>query len=249
MLDRGTAQPFGRRRSPSIFDSIGGAGVDRGRPVRRPRQRHGRCARIFRRRRPCWPSVSRGRPFPPASSPTVQQLALGDDRPPGGRSARGNWRTVLRQLPAGSPYHIMPGGKRKTVEKLTVKDLKQYHARYFVPNNMVVTVFGDLDAGGSARTWCGSYFGGLKPASDFRPLSFDRPTPSAETIVRHKAIGKRHGDGLLRLSDGQHFRQERLSAAMTLVESGHVGLRHCPGGWLSTSCAARGWSMRSMPRK
>ena len=92
-------------------------------------------------------------------------------------------------LPAGSPYHVVQGGKAESVQKLTAEDLRAYHAKYFVPNNMVVTVFGDIDPD-EALALVKKLFGGLKPAPDFQPISFDRPNAIAKTIVRHKTIGK-----------------------------------------------------------
>ena len=115
---------------------------------------------------------------------------------------------VCDSLPADSPYHVMPGGTAETVRRLTVKDVRRYYADYFVPNNMVVTVFGDMLPAEAKNWW--KHFGGLKKAADFRPLSFDRPNAIARTVVRHKSIGKDTRDGLLRLSDGGHLRQEGI---------------------------------------
>ena len=112
-------------------------------------------------------------------------------------------------LPADSPYHVIQGGTAESVQKLTAEDLRQYHAKYFVPNNMVVTVFGDIDPD-EALALVKKQFGGLKPAADFQPLSFDRSNAIAKTIVRHKTIGKDDGHGDVRLSDGEHFRQKGL---------------------------------------
>ncbi|MGD0901140.1 MAG: pitrilysin family protein, partial [Thermoguttaceae bacterium] len=45
-------------------------------------------------------------------------------------------------LPPTSPYHVNPEGRAASVEALTRSDLQEYHARYFVPGNMLVTIFG-----------------------------------------------------------------------------------------------------------
>ena len=37
------------------------------------------------------------------------------------------------------------GGKAESVQKLSLADLKAYHAQCFVPQNMVVAVFGDIE--------------------------------------------------------------------------------------------------------
>ncbi len=48
-------------------------------------------------------------------------------------------------LPATSPYSRTVQGTAETVSRLTVNDAKQYHRRFFVPNNMVLAIFGDID--------------------------------------------------------------------------------------------------------
>jgi zinc protease len=140
-------------------------------------------------------------------------------------------------LPAGSPYHLVQGGKRKTVEKLATGDLQQYHARYFVPNNMIVTVFGDIDPEKSLAL-VKKLFGGLKPAADFRPLSFQRSNALGETIVRHKAIAKQTAMVLLGYPTASIFQKEE-HAAMTLLGAVMAGY-HYPGGWLHTELRGEG---------
>ena len=59
---------------------------------------------------------------------------------------------------------------------------------------MIVTVFGDIDPE-KALALVKKLFGGLKPAADFRPLSFQRRNAIGKTIVRHKTIGQADGHG------------------------------------------------------
>jgi zinc protease len=49
------------------------------------------------------------------------------------------------KLPADSPYSRTVPGKVETVQTLTVDDCRALHKQYFVPNNMVLAVFGDID--------------------------------------------------------------------------------------------------------
>lgn len=52
------------------------------------------------------------------------------------------WTTLL---PESTPYHRTVEGRVDTVAKLTTADMNEFHGRYFVPQNMVLAVFGDVD--------------------------------------------------------------------------------------------------------
>ena len=49
-------------------------------------------------------------------------------------------------LPNSTPYHLTQGGKQQTLERLTPDDLRAFHSRFFVPENIVVSVFGDIES-------------------------------------------------------------------------------------------------------
>ena len=120
----------------------------------------------------------------------------GRDRPPGRQSAPGNQRVLLRQ-PAGRlavPRH--PGRQgRVGARSSRPRTCRQYHAKYFVPNNMIVTVFGDIDPD-EALALVKKQFGGLKADPDFQPISFDRPQrhrqddrpPQARSASRRRMV-------------------------------------------------------------
>jgi zinc protease len=48
-------------------------------------------------------------------------------------------------LPEDSPYRLTVQGTAESVSQLTVADCREFHDQYFVPNNMVLAVFGDVD--------------------------------------------------------------------------------------------------------
>jgi zinc protease len=48
-------------------------------------------------------------------------------------------------LPANSPYHRRVEGTLETVGSLQVSDCADFHRRMFVPENMVLAIFGDID--------------------------------------------------------------------------------------------------------
>jgi len=83
-------------------------------------------------------------------------------------------------LPPGTAWRRISGGRKETVEKLTVADCRKYHAEFFVPQNMVVTIAGDFDAA-QTLDLVKSQFGSLKAAPDFK-------FPQANGLVLEKNI-------------------------------------------------------------
>lgn len=149
-------------------------------------------------------------------------------------------------LPANSPYHLLPGGKRASVEALTVEDLKAYHAKYFVPNNMLVTVFGDIEPD-EALKLVEKSFGGLKPNPNFKPVDFNRPNTIPVTMVRHKQTGKQTGMVLIGY-EGTSIRDAKETAALTLLDAIMSGYSY-PGGWLHEALRGEGlvYFVHAMP--
>ena len=140
-------------------------------------------------------------------------------------------------LPPGSPYHINQGGKVETIEPLEVDDLRAYHARYFIPQNMLVAVFGDIDPD-AALEMIGQHFGQLKPAADFQPVDTDRDNTIPETIIRHKQTGKPTGMVMLGYQ-GPSIRDKEDYAAMILLDAVTSGYSY-PGGWLHKELRGEG---------
>ena len=52
---------------------------------------------------------------------------------------------------------MLQGGKKETVEPLTVEDLHKLHSELFVPENILVTVFGDIDPDEDLKTLAENY--------------------------------------------------------------------------------------------
>jgi zinc protease len=140
-------------------------------------------------------------------------------------------------LPATSPFHLVQGGKEETVERLTAADLKQYHTDYFVPQNMIVTVFGDVDTD-EALAIVKKHFGALKRADGFEPPTFDRPNAIAETTTKHKQTGKPTGMVLLGYPAVSIFDKEDY-AALTVLDAMISGYNY-PGGWLHNELRGEG---------
>jgi zinc protease len=235
MLDMGTADHTAQQIA-EYFDSIGGQiNMSAGRftvfgSVTTLRDDFPGAAALFAE---CFTRPT----FPQDEYAKVQQLTLGAIA----RRANDPHQEITEffadALPASSPYHIVPGGKADSVRKLTAKNLQDFHAKYFVPNNMTVTVFGDIDTE-EAITLVKKHFGGLKPASTFQPISFDRSNAIAKTTVRHKTIGKETAMVLFGYPTASILKKQEY-AAMTLLDAIMSGYSY-PGGWLHTELRGEG---------
>jgi zinc protease len=175
--------------------------------------------------------------FPQEEYAKVQRLALGAIA----RRANEPHQEIVEffcdNLPAGSPYHVVQGGKADSVQRLTAKDLQQYHAKYFVPNDMLVTVFGDIDPE-EALALVKKLFGDLKASPEPPPISFERSNAIAKTVVAHKTIGKPTAMLLCGYPTAGILQKEDF-AAVTLLGAVMAGY-HYPGGWLHNELRGEG---------
>ena len=81
--------------------------------------------------------------------------------------------------PPGHPYHISVIGRHEDLEAATVRDVKDFFARWYVPNNASLCVVGDFDPA-AARAWIAQYFGDLPPGPEpprvkVDPVALDGP--------------------------------------------------------------------------
>ncbi len=175
--------------------------------------------------------------FPQNQFAKVQHLALGAIARRSSNPQLELLELFYDNLPDGSPYHILQGGKKETVERLTADDLRGYHTKYFVPNNMIVTVFGDVDTD-KAVELIRKNFGGLKPNPNLEPVSFDRPNAIAKSIVSHKQVQKPTAMVMLGYSDASILDKADY-AALTVLDAIMSGYDY-PGGWLHTELRGEG---------
>jgi zinc protease len=235
MLDMGTADHTARQIA-DYFDSIGGQlSMSAGRftvfgSATTLREDFPGAAALFAE---CFTRST----FPQEEFAKVQQLALGAIARRADNPHQQINEFFCDNLPAGSPYHILRGGKADTVRKLTADDLRQYHAKYFVPNNMVVTVFGDIDPD-EALALVTKLFGGMKPAADPPAISFDRGNAIAKTVVRHQQINKPTAMVMFGYPTASILQREDY-AAVTVLGAVMAGYRY-PGGWLHNELRGEG---------
>jgi len=133
------------------------------------------------------------------------------------------------RLPVTTPYHLVQGGKLDTVSKLTVADLKAYHAKYIVPQNMVIAVFGDIQLK-DALEEVQKEFGGLPKSPNFQPIDLKRNNALAKSLTAHKKTQKNTGMVLLGFA-GPGIYDKADHAALTVLDAIVSGYSY-PGGWL-----------------
>ena len=167
----------------------------------------------------------------------VQQLTLGAIAARAGEPQAEISDLFFNSLPADSPYHVIQEGTKESVEKIKAEDLRAFHAKYFTPNNMIVTVFGDIDPE-EALSLVKKYFGNLKPADNFKPISFKRLNEINETVVRHKTTGKPTGMVMFGYPTASIFEKKEY-AAMVLLNTIMAGYSY-PGGWLHNELRGEG---------
>jgi zinc protease len=127
---------------------------------------------------------------------------------------------ILREaLYLRHPYRLNVLGKPETLAKLTRADLVDFHRRFVVPNNMVITVFGNVKAD-EVRRKVEAKFGGMKSEK----LEF--PRAGAETLnadarkVEH--VPKEQAVLLIGYSGADLFSKDRF--ALELLQEAYSGL-------------------------
>jgi zinc protease len=79
------------------------------------------------------------------------------------------------------PYGLPGSGTEVSLDGITRDDLQAFHRRYFVPNNMILGIVGDVTSE-EAFAAAERVFGGW-PRADVPPLTVTAPPPSTRRIV------------------------------------------------------------------
>ena len=235
MLDKGTAGQSAQQIA-EYFDSIGGRlSITAGRntiyaSATTMPEDFTQAAALFAE---CFTRPS----FPESEFEKVKTLALGAIARRADNPHQEALELFYDDLPAESPYHLVQGGKLQTVQPLTAEDLRAYHCRYFVPDNMIVSVFGDIQSGAALKV-VEDNFSHLEPATGFQSPSFDRPNTITESVVRHKQTGKQTGMIVMGYA-GVSIRDKKDYAALVLLDAITSGYSY-PGGWLHNELRGEG---------
>jgi zinc protease len=88
------------------------------------------------------------------------------------------WSTLV---PVSSPYGRTISGTEETVASLTVEQCKQFHKKYFAPDNMVLAIFGDIDVD-KTMAKLESSFGKQAKSGGLVLPEFPRRTAAAEAM-------------------------------------------------------------------
>jgi zinc protease len=111
-----------------------------------------------------------------------------------------------KQLPPASPYSRTSLGLAATVSKLTPADCKKLHKGSFVPNNMVLSVFGDIDPPAMLKQ-LEATFGKVPKADGFKWPEF----PPAQSPLSADTV--------------KHLQHQKQNTAMVLIAYPTVGVR------------------------
>ena len=83
---------------------------------------------------------------------------------------------------AGTAYGHPEDGTIKSAERITAKDLRDFHSLHYQPANCILAVVGDLTAK-DAMELAARYFSGWKNGSEPAPRPSGAPTPAADRRV------------------------------------------------------------------
>jgi zinc protease len=94
--------------------------------------------------------------------------------------------TVFDRLVYGfHPYGLPGSGTPDTLASVTREDLQAFHRRYFVPNNMILAIVGDVTADEAFAT-AEKVFGAWPQADVSAPQAIDPPQPTRRVVIIDK---------------------------------------------------------------
>jgi zinc protease len=115
-------------------------------------------------------------------------------------------RVIDRLIYGFHPYGMPGNGTAESLAALTRQDFVDFHRQYFVPNNALIAVVGDISAD-SAMAGLEKYFGSWKPGEVPAQTVTEPPAPARRVIVidkkdavqteirvGHIAIPRKHND-------------------------------------------------------
>lgn len=91
-----------------------------------------------------------------------------------------NFYVISKNLyPQGHPYNWEVIGSLEDLQNATLQDVKDFYNRWYVPNNVTLTIAGDFDKA-QAKEWVNKYFGEIKRGQEI-PKMEKQPVALAET--------------------------------------------------------------------
>ncbi len=124
-----------------------------------------------------------------------------------------------KQLPRTNPYGRTALGDPATVARLTPADCQKFHKSYFVPNNMVLSVFGDIEPDEMLKQ-IESLFGKVPRAQGFKWPEFSiAQTPLPADVIKHLTHQKQNTAMVLLAFPIVSVRDESTRAALDVLDS------------------------------
>ncbi len=86
------------------------------------------------------------------------------------------FENLAKYVGAGTPYSWTPIGSDQYIDKATIQEFRDFYKTYYVPNNAVMAIVGDIDVA-KTKQLVMDYFGSIprgaevtRPTFDFKPL-------------------------------------------------------------------------------
>jgi predicted Zn-dependent peptidase len=108
----------------------------------------------------------------------AEERRLRTETQAGGRLYEEHLRTAFEVHPYGQPVV----GWMSDIQGLTRQDAESYYRRFYGPNNAVLAIVGDLDAG-QVLAWAQQYFGNIPPGELPAPVNLPEPQQTGERRV------------------------------------------------------------------
>ena len=98
-----------------------------------------------------------------------------DNRPYG----HTNYVISKNLYPENHPYNWTVIGSLEDLQNATLQNVKDFYSRWYVPNNVTLTIAGDIDVG-QVKSWVDKYFGEIKRGDEI-PVMEKQPVTLTET--------------------------------------------------------------------
>lgn len=157
--------------------------------------------------------------FPADEFVNVQQLRLGRIAARQANPQAEIMDFFAKQLSPTSPYSRTHLGEIATVKKLTPADCVKFHKGWFVPNNLVLAVFGDIDPDATLKQIEATF--GKAPKSDsFKwPTFADQQAPLKADAVRHLQNQKKNTAMVLISFPTVSVKNEALRSTLDVLDA------------------------------
>jgi zinc protease len=131
------------------------------------------------------------------------------------------WETAYRELyPQGHPYSWTTIGSMEDLSAASLEDVEEFFRTYYVPNNAVLAISGDVDAA-TVRPLVERYFGWIPRGADVaRPQIPVPPIPASRTVTLEDRVTLPQVNLVWRTSPAYSPDEAPLQAVAALLADG-----------------------------